>query len=127
VKTPQRLHRELDPRVRRALGAALALSALLVAGALGAVATQVHQVRLAYRLDALRVEKLRLEETLRQLEVEVATLGAPARLEARARQLGLTAPSREQVHLAREFVTGSTGLAALRSRTAMQSRTSLPQ
>ena len=112
MKKSQRLHREQDPRVRRSLGAALAISAVLVGGALGVVGLRVQQVHLAYQLDAMRAERTRAETLIRQLEVEVATLRSPLRVEQRARQLGLTVPSREQVQLAREFVSGTTGLAA---------------
>jgi cell division protein FtsL len=112
VKKPQRLHREQDPRVRRSLGTALALSAVLVGGALGVVGLRVQQVHLAYQLDALRAERGRTETLIRQLEIEVATLRSPLRVEQRARQLGLTVPARDQVHQAREFVIGTTGLAA---------------
>src|SRR5207253_1529360 len=77
-------------------------------------ALRVGQVQLAYRLDAARSERARAERLLRQLDVEVATLRAPVRLEARARQLGLGSPSREQVRLAREFVPGVSGAAAAR-------------
>jgi cell division protein FtsL len=108
----QRLHREPDPRVRRSFAAALAISAVLVIGALLVVGLRVQQVHLAYRLDALRVERARTETLIRQLEIEAATLRSPLRVDQRARQLGLTAPARDQVRLAREYVTGTTGLAA---------------
>ena len=124
MKKPQRLHRETDPRVRRSLGAALAISAVLVGGALGVVGLRVQQVHLAYQLDALRAERTRAETLIRRLEIEEATLRSPLRVEQRARQLGLTVPAREQVRLAREFVTGTTGLAAAqRNRVAMDERT----
>ena len=42
----------------------------------------------------------------------MATLRSPVRVDQRARQLGLSVPARGQVHLAREYVTGTTGLAA---------------
>jgi cell division protein FtsL len=112
VIKPQRLHREPDPRVRRSFAAALALSAVLVVVALLLVGLRVQQVHLAYRLDALRVERVRTETLIRQLEIEVATLRSPVRVDQRARQLGLTAPAPDQVRLAREYVTGTTGLAA---------------
>jgi cell division protein FtsL len=113
--------------VRRSLAAALAVSAVLVGAALGVVGLRVQQVHLAYQLDALRAERARAEALIRQLEVEVATLGAPGRVEQRARQLGLTVPAREQVRLAREYVAGSTGMAAaLRSRVAATPRTPTP-
>jgi len=114
VTNEQRLHREHDPRARRILAVAVACSAFLVVGALAVVGLRVQQVQLAYRLDALRVQRARGEANVRQLEIEVAALRAPARVEARARRLGLTTPARDQVRLAREYVPGSTGLAATR-------------
>ena len=108
----QRLHREPDPKVRRSFAAALAISAVLVVGALLVVGLRVQQVQLAYRLDALRAERTRTETLIRQLEIEVATLRSPVRVDQRARQLGLTSPARDQVRLAREYVTGTTGLGA---------------
>lgn len=119
MKTQQRLHREQDPRVRRSLVGALLVSAALVGAGLGVVGLRVQQVHLAYELDRLQRERTHVETAIRQLEVEVATLRAPARVEQRARQLGLTTPTREQVLLAREFVPAGTGLAAAhRSRVA---------
>jgi cell division protein FtsL len=112
--TQQRLHREQDPRACRSAAALLLCSIVLVALALGAVAVRIEQVHLAYRLDALRAERARTDVLLRQLEVELATLRSPGRLEQRARQLGMTAPSLAQVKLAREFVPGGSGVAAAR-------------
>ena len=110
----QRLHREHDPRVRRILVAALACAAVLVGGALTVVEMRVQQIQLAYRLDEVRARHARVEANVRQLEIEVATLRSPGRVEARARKLGLVAPGRDQVRLAREYVAGGTGLAATR-------------
>jgi cell division protein FtsL len=93
-----------------ALGGAL----VVVACALAVVGLRVQSVHLGYRLDALRAERTELTMLLRQLEVELATLRSPARIESRARELGLTTPGREQVRLAREFVTGDSGHAAAR-------------
>jgi cell division protein FtsL len=119
VKTQQRLHREQDPRVRRSLFGALLLSAALVGGGLGVVGLRVQQVHLAYQLDRLHRERQEVQTNIRQLEVEVATLRSPARVEQRARQLGLTTPDRQQVRLAREFAPAGTGRAAAsRSRVA---------
>jgi cell division protein FtsL len=109
---PQRLYREADPRVRRGLVVAFAVSAAVVVVALAVVALRVQQVQLAYRLDAMRADRVRVETLIKQLEIEVATLRSPLRVEQRARQLGLTVPAREQVRLAREYVSGTTGLAA---------------
>lgn len=108
----QRLTREQDPRVRRSLAVAFAVSALLVIGALGVVGLRVQQVRLAYQLERLHHQRADLQTALRQLEVEVATLKSPGRIEQRARQLGLVAPERTQVRLAREYTAAGTGLAA---------------
>jgi cell division protein FtsL len=119
VTTQQRLHREQDPRVRRSFAVALGVSALLVGGALGVVGLRVQQVHLAYQLDRAHRERVEIETAIRQLEVEIATLRAPARLEQRARQLGLTVPARHQIRLAREYAPAGTGLAAAhRSRVA---------
>ncbi len=115
MTTHQRLHRDPDPRLRRSLAAALLCSAVLVGGLLAVVFLRVQQVHLAYQLDALRVERARVEVLVRQLEIEVATLRSPGRVEMRARQLGMTVPSREQVRLAREYVAGgANGLSAAR-------------
>jgi cell division protein FtsL len=115
VKTQQRLHRDPDPKLRRSLAVALLCSAVLVVGFLVVVGLRVQQVHLAYQLDALRGERARTEVLLRQLEIEVATLRSPGRVETRARQLGMTVPGREQVRLAREYVTGgANGLASAR-------------
>jgi cell division protein FtsL len=109
VTNPQRLHRDPDPRLRRSLGLALLCSALLVLGALAVVGLRVQQVHLAYELDALRSERGRAELLLRELEIEVATLRSPGRVESRARQLGMTLPAPEQVRHAREYVVGAPG------------------
>jgi cell division protein FtsL len=114
----QRLHHEPDRRVRRSLVVALATAALLAAGALTVAGVRIEQVHLAYRLDVLRSERGRAHDRIRQLEIEVATLRSPGRLEARARQIGLVVPARDQIRLAKEYVTGGTGLAADRSRAA---------
>jgi cell division protein FtsL len=105
--------------VRRALVGALLVSAALVASALGVVGLRVQQVHLAYQLDRLHRERAEVATAIRQLEIEVATLKAPARVEQRARQLGLTTPDRQQIRLAREYAPAGTGLAAAhRSRVA---------
>ena len=120
MRIHQRLHHEQDPRARRAFVAVLLVSAVLVGGALGVVGLRVQQVHLAYQLDRLRSERAQIETSIRQLEVEVATLQSPGRVELRARQLGLVAPARQQVRLAREYVPAGTGLAAAsRSRVAV--------
>jgi cell division protein FtsL len=105
--------------VRRSLVGALLVSAALVVSALGVVGLRVQQVHLAYELERLHRERVEVETAIRQLEVEVATLRAPARVEQRARRLGLIPPERQQIRLAREYAPGGTGLAAAhRSRVA---------
>ena len=118
MKKDQRLHREPDRRVRRSLVVALATAALLAAGALTVVGVRIDQVHLAYRLDALRSERGRAQDRIRQLEIEVATLRSPSRIEARARQIGLVVAARDQIRLAKEYVAGGTGLAAAGRRAA---------
>jgi cell division protein FtsL len=118
----QRLSREADPRVGRSLGLTAICAVCLVVAALLVVAVRVHHVRLAYQLDALRAERGRTETLIRQLEVQVATLRSPRRLESQARQLGLTVPSPQQVVNAREFVAGGGLTAAGAARVEAQVR-----
>lgn len=113
MRERQQLHRERDPGVRRSLGLALAGALILILSGLAIVGLRVHQIHLGYQLDTLRAERERLEILFRQLEVEVATLRSPARVEMRARQLGLTAPARRQIRVAREFVAGGGGQAGV--------------
>ena len=110
--TPQQLHREVDPRVSRSVTLTLIGALALVACALAVVGLRVQSVRLGYRVDAVRVEHNELIALIRQLEVELATLRSPARIESRARELGLITPARQQVRLAREYVAGDSGVAA---------------
>ena len=114
MRTAQRLRRERDPRARRILVAALGAATLLVGGALTVVAMRIEQVQLAYRLDEVRARQARAQGNVRELEIEVATLRSPARIEARARRLGFSAPARDQMRLAREYVAGGGSLAATR-------------
>ena len=110
--TPQQLHREMDPRVPRSVMLALGGALVIVACALAVVGLRMQSVHLGYRLDAVRAQQAELTMLLRQLQVELATQRSPARIEARARELGLIMPDREQVRLAREFVPGASGVAA---------------
>lgn len=110
--TPQQLHREFDPRVSRSVTLTLVGALALVFCALAVVGLRVQSVHLGYRVDAVRAGHAELTALIRQLEVELATLRSPARIESRARELGLITPARQQVRLAREFVAGESGVAA---------------
>jgi cell division protein FtsL len=111
--TPQQqLHREMDPRVPRSVMLALGGALVIVACTLAVVGLRIQSVHLGYRLDAIRAQRAELTMLLRQLQVELATQRSPARIESRARELGLIMPAREQVRLAREFVPGDSGVAA---------------
>jgi cell division protein FtsL len=95
------------------MATAVAGAGLAVALVLGVVGLRVQQVRMSYRLDALRQHRADLEETNRRLRVEMATLRSLSRIEGKARtELGMIAPARDQVRLAREFVPGGAGAAA---------------
>ncbi len=122
-----RFHRESDRRRLRSMAGALLCVGILLALVLGMVAMRVQQVRLSYRLDALRATRADLEETNRRLRVELATLKSLSRIDGKARgELGMMPPGRNQVRLAREFVPGGGGgLSAAAPRTASVERPAL--
>jgi cell division protein FtsL len=112
-----RRHRVSDRRRLRSMATAVAGAGLAVVLVLGVVGLRVQQVRLSYRLDALRQGRAELEETNRRLRVEMATLKSLSRIEGKARgELGMVAPGRDQVRLAREFVPGRGAAAAVDRR-----------
>jgi cell division protein FtsL len=105
-----RFHRERDRGRLRAMGVAVALGAVLMTGFLGVVGLRAQQVRLSYKMDSLRTTRAETDELNRRLKVELATLRSLARIEDKARhELGMVAPGRDQVLLAREFVAGDGG------------------
>ena len=117
-----RFHRESDRRRLRAMLAGVAATGVLVALVLGLVGLRMQQVRLSYRLDALRSTKTQAEELNRRLRVEKASLQSLARIEVEARtRFGMVAPTQQQVQLAREFVAGSAASATI-ERTAAAHR-----
>jgi cell division protein FtsL len=82
------------PAVARVVGAGL----VLVAFALAQVWVRLQIVRVAYALSAARDIVARLEQEGRELEVELATLTSPRRLEDVARgRLRMTDPRPGQV------------------------------
>lgn len=117
-----RFHRERDRRRLQSMVRGLLGAGLLVVLVLGVVALRVQQVRLSYRLDALRGERAELEERRSRLRVELATLNSLARIESKARgELGMVRPTLDQVRLAREFVPGGAGQQAMAPLTASAS------
>jgi cell division protein FtsL len=114
-----RFHRETDRRRLRTMLAGAAAAGVLVALVLGLVGLRMQQVRLSYRLDALRSARTQAEEMNRRLRVEKASLQSLARIEVEARtRFGMVEPTQQQVQLAREFVAGGSGSTAAIERTA---------
>ena len=97
--------RERDRRRLRAMAGVLCLGGLLVGGVLGYVWLQVQRVRVSYELEDLRALRADVEEQNKKLRLELSSLRSFARVDSAARRLGLTEPGREQVRLAREFVS----------------------
>ena len=118
-----RRHRPSDRRRLRSMANAVMAAGLGVLLVLGVVALRVQQVRLSYRLDALRQSRAEIEEINRRLRVETATLKSLSRIEGKARgELGMVPPARDQVRLEREFVAGGRGAAALDRRAVVADR-----
>jgi cell division protein FtsL len=114
-----RFHRERDRRRLLAMGRTLVGAGVVVALVLGVVGLRIQQVRISYRLDGLRAIRTELEESRSRLRVEVASLRSLARIEGKARtELGMVPPARDQVRLAREFVSGGSGLSMATPLTA---------
>ncbi len=113
-----RFHRERDRRRLLAMARTLVSAAVLVVLVLGVVGLRLQQVRISYRLDGLRTFKARLEESGSKLGVELASLASLARIEEKARELGMGPPAAHQVQLAREFVRGGDGLSMTAPLTA---------
>lgn len=73
------------------------LLALVIVGLLlGIVALRIEQIQVAYRLDNLRAERFEIERLVEKLNVEIATLTSPQRLDSAARSRGMaqSPPSR---------------------------------
>jgi len=115
-----RFHRETDRRRLHAMVASVVGAGIVVALVLSVVGLKVQQVRLSYRLDALRTTRTELEEANRRLAVEKASLSSLGRIEGEARvRLGMVPAGQQQVQLAREFAAPSAASTArLGDRTA---------
>ncbi len=100
--------RERDRRRLRAMAGVLCLGGLLVGGVLGYVWLHVHRVRVSYELEDLRSLRAEVEEQNKKLRLELSSLRSFARVDSAARRLGLTEPARDQVRLAREYLTADT-------------------
>ncbi len=100
--------RERDRRRLRAMAGVLCLGGLLVGGVLGYVWLHVHRVRVSYELEDLRALRAEVEEQNKKLRLELSSLRSFARVDSAARRLGLTEPARDQVRLAREYLTADT-------------------
>ena len=88
-----RRHHQKDRRRLRSMATAVVGAGLAVVLILGVVGLRVQQVRLSYRLDALRGSRAEAEELNRRLRVEMATLKSLSRIEGKARtELGMVAP-----------------------------------
>jgi cell division protein FtsL len=81
---------------------ALALGIVLVALCMGQVWLRLQVTRLGYQLSDARQMQLRLEHERRELEIELATLRVPDRIDALARErLGMVPPRPGQVVILR--------------------------
>jgi hypothetical protein len=92
-----RLVRERDRDRARELLRTLALGIAILLPLLLHVWQQVTFVETAYRVADLRGERAKLQEALREMRLERASLEALDRIEARARAAGLVPPPPEAV------------------------------
>lgn len=98
------LVRDRDRRRLRELLLAPLLLAPLLAALLAPVWLRNEVLASGYRTHALEVELERLQERQRRLELEVAYLSSPARVEEVARrELGMIEPGLEKIVFAREL------------------------
>ncbi len=74
-----------------------ALGGILAAGGLCYAWQHFQCLQLGYQMEELKAEKAQALELNQQLKLESAALSAPGRIDAIARQLGLTAPVPGQV------------------------------
>lgn len=90
--TNRTLHREQMPIRARETAGLLALVALVVLPVVFGLFQDNEYVRTSFATEALRKEKLLLQERYRRLRIERATLESLGRIEVEARKRGLVPP-----------------------------------
>ena len=91
------LVRERDRRRIRELLAVLALALPPAAGVMANIWIHGELVRTGYRITDQEQNLAELQRRQRQLELELSRESSPARVEARARELGMIEPDLEHV------------------------------
>jgi cell division protein FtsL len=92
-----RLLRQVAPNRFQDYARVAALGGILAAGGLLYAWQHFQCLQLGYQLEELKAERAQMAELGQQLRLEAASLSAPMRIDAIARQLGLTAPAPGQV------------------------------
>lgn len=92
-----RLRRQMAPNRLKDYARVAALGGILAAGGLLYAWQHFQCLQLGYQLEELKAEKSQALELSQQLKLEAAALSSPMRIDAIARQLGLTAPLPGQV------------------------------
>ncbi len=92
-----RLRRQVAPNRFQDYARVAALGGILASGGLLYAWQHFQCLQLGYQLEELKAEKAQALELNQQLKLETASLSSPMRIDAIARQLGLTAPAPGQV------------------------------
>ena len=92
-----RLRRQMAPHRFQDYARVAALGGILAAGGLFYAWQHFQCLQLGYQLEELKAERAQAVELSQQLKLEAAALSSPMRIDAIARQLGLTAPVPGQV------------------------------
>jgi len=92
-----RLRRQVAPKRFQDYARVAALGGILATGGLLYAWQHFQCLQLGYQLEDLKAEKAQALELNQQLKLESASLSSPMRIDAIARQLGLTAPVPGQV------------------------------
>jgi len=92
-----RLRRQVAPKRFQDYARVAALGGILASGGLLYAWQHFQCLQLGYQMEDLKAEKAQALELNQQLKLESASLSSPMRIDAIARQLGLTAPAPGQV------------------------------